>query len=274
MKSSILKWWGGKNYLAKEFIKRFPPHITYVEAFAGSCSCLFEKSYDDVAEIINDIDGDLMNFWRVLQDELLFKAFKRRVEAVAFSQQEWIDSCKKLDEQYGDGIHWCTLDRAMAFFIKYRQSREGKGQSFATLTKNRLRRGVNEQASAWISSIDGLEDAYLRLRNVVILNDDAVKIIKQLDSPNTFFMLDPPYIHNSRVTTKDYKYEMTDEHHIRLLLQLSMICGKFMLCGYHNKIYDDFAQTNKWHVEEFQTKCKVGSSTTKPPRTEVIWMNY
>ena len=84
-----LKWHGGKWYLAPKIVALMPPHIHYVEAYAGDLSVLLAKDPDGISEVINDINGHLSNFWRVLQDEQTFARFQRILEAVPFSEVEW-----------------------------------------------------------------------------------------------------------------------------------------------------------------------------------------
>ena len=72
----------------------------------------------------------------------------------------------------------------------------------------------------------------------MVLNADALKVIKQQDGPKTLFYLDPPYVHEARVSTKDYKHEMSREQHADLLRTIRGCKGKVMLSGYPNKLYD------------------------------------
>src|SRR5579872_1037944 len=198
-----------------------PTHLHFVETHAGGLSVLLEKDPEGISEVVNDLDGDLTNFWQVLRDKHAFDEFKRQVEATPVSDDEFESAGRIIG--YEDQV-----DRAVKFFIRCRQSRQGLRKSFATLTKNRVRRGMQEAVSSWLTAIDGLADIHARLKRVVILNKDAVEVIRQEDSPNTLFYLDPPYLHGTRVTTDDYAVEMTAEDHERLLTALVGIEGKFM----------------------------------------------
>jgi DNA adenine methylase len=84
------------------------------------------------------------------------------------------------------------VEAAVAFFVRCRQSRAGEFKRFATLSRNRTRRTQNEQASAWWNGVEGLPAVHARLKRVVILNEDALKVIKAQDGERTFFYLDPP----------------------------------------------------------------------------------
>jgi DNA adenine methylase len=258
-----LKWHGGKHYLAKHILPRMVEHVHYVEPFFGGGSVLLNKDPAGVSEVINDLNGELTNFWRVLQDEKSFAAFTKRMQVTPFSQNEWEAAAEPIGNE---------VERASRFFIRCRQSRAGKFDSFATLSRNRTRRGMNEQASAWLGAVDGLEAVSERMRRVVILNLNAVRVIRQQDGPNTLFYLDPPYLHETRVTTKDYEFEMSEEDHVQLLDTINQVQGKVLLSGYPNQLYDD--ALSHWDRWEIQIDNKASSAKNKPIKTEVLWANY
>ena len=260
-----LKWHGGKAYLADWIISHMPPHTHYVEPYAGGLAVLLRKPCEGVSEVVNDIDGELVNFWRMLQSPGCFEEFKRIVEAVPFAKDEF---------DFGYARRGDAVSRAVCFFIRCRQSRQGLRKDFATLSRTRTRRGMNEQASSWWSAIDGLEETYHRLRRVVILNDDACKVIRQQDGPDTLFYLDPPYLHETRATTGEYEYEMTTDEHLELLEVLAGIKGTFLLSGYPSKLYDEFAAACHWRSVQREIDCKASSKAKKEKRSEVLWMNY
>ena len=73
-----LKWPGGKHYLAKDIIDLMPLHTHYVEPYFGGGAVLLAKNPEGVSEVVNDLNGDLTNFWRVLQNESDFEQFAAR----------------------------------------------------------------------------------------------------------------------------------------------------------------------------------------------------
>lgn len=275
-----LKWHGGKHYLAKRIIELMPSHVHYVEPFFGGGSVLFAKDCEGVSEVVNDLNGELANFWRCLQNSLSLEKVRRLLDSVPFSQGEWenaIESVEKLSGLFApsripDGIE--KYKRAAWFFIRYRQSRQGLGKDFATLSRNRTRRGMNEQVSSWLSAIEGLPEAHARLKRVVILNRSATDVIRQQDGPNTLFYLDPPYLHETRVTTGDYECEMSEEDHAELLFTLKGIEGKFILSGYRSELYDHHAEEDDWHRVDIEIDNKASSKKVKDKKTECLWMNY
>lgn len=268
--SQPLKWHGGKFYLASRIIALFPKHIHYVEPYFGGGSVLFSKPdslIEGHSEVINDVNAELTNFWTVLRDESSFNRFVRIVEATPFSQSSWTEACDSTPDAD-------SVDRAVAFFVRYRQSRQGLGNDFATMSRTRTRRGMNEQVSSWLSAIEGLPAVHARLKRVVIFNEDAVRLIKREDGKDSFFYLDPPYLHETRSAVDCYEHEMTPEQHELLLAALASIKGRFLLSGYPSKMYDGFAGMHRWKRVDIEIDNKASGLKEKPIKTECLWMNY
>ena len=257
-----------------------PKHLHYVEPFGGGMAVLLakdpcdpqfqwgEKSYEQgCSEVVNDLNRELMNFWKVLQDPDTFEQFQRVVEVTPFAQEEWGNALTRMIPK--DKI---DVEAAVAFFIRCRQSRAGNFKSFATLSRNRTRRMMNEQASAWMNCIAGLPDVHERLRRVVILCDDAMKVIRQEDGDKTLFYLDPPYVHHTRSTINVYQHEMEEEHHEELLETVLACEGKVMLSGYPNELYDK--RLKNWNRHDRQIDNKVSGAKSKAKMTESLWCNF
>ncbi len=109
---------------------------------------------------------------------------------------------------------------------------------------------------------------------MVILNGDAIKVIRQQDGPRTLFYCDPPYLHETRTTTGEYDHEMTTQQHCDLLAELNTITGRFLLSGYHSPMYDAVAKSAGWRCVEKQIDNKASSKREKEIKTECLWMNY
>ncbi|KKN11260.1 hypothetical protein LCGC14_1028170 [marine sediment metagenome] len=284
------KWHGGKFHLAKRIIELMPPHVHYVETHFGMGSVLLQKDFEGVSEVVNDIDGRLTAFWKALQSPTSFEAFCRLIDATPLSQIEWRQANTTMAAvTTGKSL----AERGAAFFINNRQSRQGLGKDFATLSRNRTRRGMNEQVSSWLTAIEGLPEIHERLKRVVILNDDALKVIRQQDGPNTLFYCDPPYLAETRSSGE---YEMTYSDHVRLLALLGRSVavdasrfddavetlgpllewqrkGKFLLSGYPSSLYYETAGMNTWHRVDIQIDNKASSAKTKEIKTVCMWAN-
>jgi len=257
--ASPIKYHGGKSYLAKRIVAMMPAHACYLEAFAGGLSVLFAKDGEGVAEFVNDLHGDLTNFWRVLRDE--FDAFHRIISCTPLSEIEFKENSRS-DR---------PVDRAVHYFVRARQSRQGLRRDYCTPTK-RLRQGMNENVSAWLTAVDGLPEIHQRLRRVEIWNRSAVDAIKKLDRLDLLVYADPPYVHETRSTTGEYgQFEMTTAQHVELLECLSGMQGKFLLSGYRCELYDDYAATHGWRCDEFELPNNASSKATKARKIECIW---
>lgn len=268
-----LKWHGGKHYLAKRIVAMMPPHDRYLEAFAGGLSVLFAKPCEGIAEFANDTNGELVNFWRVMSNEFHFNRLQRWLQFTPLSEEVFEDVAGGEPFVAPKGAQSCEL-KALWFFIRLRQSRQGLGKDYCTPT-SRTRRGMNEQVSAWLSAIDGLPEVHERLRRVEVWNRPATKAIKRLDSPTTLVYADPPYVHSTRSTVGEHGgCEMTDADHVELLHTLASMRGRFLLSGYQCELYDEFASQQGWKRVDFDVPNNASGAKVKQRKTESIWANF
>ena len=266
--SNPLKWHGGKTYLAPCILEHFPSrdrYTHYLEPYAGGLAVLFAHDPEGKSEAVNDIYLGLSNFWFVLAN--IPDRMIRQLWGTPLSQAAWEDS---FSQETADTDR---VRRATAFFIRYRQSRQGLGKDYCTPTK-RVRRGMNENVSAWLSAVDGLPEAHERLRRVEVRCMDALDFIDQYDHEKAVFYLDPPYLHETRVTTKDYAHEMPVEAHRSLLERLRTLKGMFLLSGYPNALYSEYAAANGWTEYRKEIDNKASSKDVKEKKTECLWVNY
>jgi DNA adenine methylase len=263
-----LKYYGGKHYLAKWIISFIPPHTNYIEPYFGGGAVLLNKDPEGISEIVNDIDGELTNFWRVLQNPVLFQQFYRKIEVMPFSQTEWNNYFKQ------SATKSLSVDLAIKFFVVCRQSMLGKQTSFSGITNTRTRRGMNEQVSAWLTAVSGLPKISQRLKRVLILNNDAMYVIKSRDNENTVFYLDPPYLPQTRITQDAYKYEMSQKDHEDLLDVITdvSIKGKMILSCYNNILYN--SKLRNWNRKDLNIAHHASTQKTKKTMIESIWLNY
>src|SRR4051794_37852271 len=143
---------------------------------------------------------------------------------------------------------------------------------FAPLSRTRTRRGMNEQASAWMNAVEGLPAVHARLRRVALLNRDALDVIRQQDGPDTLFYLDPPYLGETRAAADVYDKEMSHAQHVELLSLIRECRGKVMLSGYPSEMYD--AHLSDWTRHEFSLPNQAAGGRVKRRMTEVIWLNF
>jgi DNA adenine methylase len=276
--SPPLKWHGGKHYLAARIMALMPPHLHYVEPFCGGLAVLLARDPNDrrlwlsgqarpggVSEVVNDLNGRLINFWRVLRDAEHFPRFVRRCQATEMSRAVW-------EEAHGGGRRPDPVEDAWAFFVDCRQSRAGTFKGFTSLTRSRTRRGVNGNASEWLGAVEGLAAVHARLRPVVIESMDALALIAREDGEGTLFYCDPPYLHETRATTDVYAHEMSREGHHNLLCLLCGCKAKVMLSGYRSEMYDDLLAG--WNRHDFAIANHAAGGKKKRRMTECLWCNF
>lgn len=289
-----LKWHGGKQYLAQRIINLMPPRcktpnapqaddpgwLHYVEPYFGGGAVMLANDPEGISEVVNDLNGELINFWDVLQDPGEFESFHDRMRATPFSKELFeVCNIRRMLEKRQP-----SMDRvgfARCFYIRCRQSLSGRMDSFAGITRNRTRRGMNEQVSAWLNAVEGLPAVHERLKRVLILNDDALTVIKKEDGPRTLFYLDPPYLHSTRATTGEYAHEMTENDHAQLLNALvskrfaaGALEGRFLLSGYRSDLYDSYAEKFGWKRHEFELPNNSAGGKSKRRMVECVWTNF
>ena len=276
--SPPLKWHGGKHYLAAKIISKMParckkpndPDINdpgwlhYCEPYFGGGSVLLANDPAGISEVVNDLDGRLTNFWRVLQGEDSFSRFARVLSAMPFSEAEW--------ELSSESNGADPVADAVRFFVRCRQSLAGRMDGFAPLSRMRTRRGMNEQASAWQNAVVGLADVHARLKRVSILNRDALDVIRQQDGSRTLFYLDPPYLSETRTADDVYAFEMCVKQHEALLETILGCQGRVMLSGYRSELYD--RRIRDWTRHEFSLPNQAASGKKKRRMIEVVWCNF
>lgn len=259
---------GGKAYLASRIVATFPAHTHYVEPFAGGLSVLLAKPQQG-SEVVNDVDDLVSNFWQILRDR--FDEFKRLCDATPFSEHAYRLAVSTVEGHRIGAAKDC--DRlAWAFFVQARQSLAGRGDTFAPLSTSRTRRGMNEQASAWLSAVDGLADVHRRLRSVVVLNRNAVDVIVKHDNAHTVIYCDPPYHPDTRTSPDVYRHEMTATQHAELLYAIKQCRSDVAISGYRCVAYDDALST--WNRHDFEIANHAAGGKAKRRMVECLWTNY
>jgi DNA adenine methylase len=276
-----IKRHGGKHYTAKRIVELMPPRVKnpnapaaddpgwchYVEPFFGAGAVLFAMDPRGISEVVNDLDGEVTNFWDMLKSAELFATLARLAAMTPVSEIEY-NRAWEIDATLP------AVERARRFLVRNRQSRQALEKDFLTPVRGRARRGMQEQCSAWLSAVEGLPAVHARLQRVLILNRPAVEAIRSQDGPRTLFYCDPPYLAETRTVADAYRHEMTGEQHRELLDALAGIKGRFLLSGYHCQLYDDAAARHGWHCHEIEIDNKAGAGASKRMMTECVWMNY
>ncbi len=257
-------WYGGKFSHLGWLLPLLPNTRHYCEPFGGSAAVLLNRAPSPV-ETYNDIDGEVVNFFRVLRDRK--DALIEAIGLTPFSRQEFEKAISELTEGLSD------LERARRFYVRARQVRTGLAQTASSgrwahcrLTS---RAGMAGAVSRWLGSVEDLPEIAQRLLRVQIENDLAASVIKRYDSEETLFYCDPPYPHDARGDRNAYGYEMTDDEHRELARLLHRVEGRVALSGYRCDLMDELY--GDWRCVEAPIK---NCHSVKTPRREVLWVNY
>jgi DNA adenine methylase len=265
----VISYYGGKQRMASKIVPLIPRHTVYVEPFCGGAAIFFAKPWPKVTnnnhyrEVINDHDKRLINFYQQLRDN--GPALVDALQLTPYSEHEH-QIAKELDCED-------KLEAARRYYVNVQQS-------FANVLSAGWRRGVygRNDAVTWANKVAQLPEYLDRMTSVHITCDDALKIIKQWDSPQTFFYCDPPYPGTDCGSYKGYALEDFQE----LVSALDACQGSFILSNYDQPI----EMPKEWQRFEFDTiassRPRVGYDRSKKAdeldqnrkRTEVVWRRF
>lgn len=254
----IMRYHGGKFRLAPWIISHFPNHQVYVEPFGGGASVLLRKNRS-YAEVYNDLDGEVVNLFRVARDN--GNELARLCQITPFSRAEF-------ELSYESSMD--PLEQARRTLIR---SFMGFGSASAAGVKTGFRANSNRSGSTpahdWVNYPNALRAVIERLQGVIIENRDAYDVIAHHDTPEALIYLDPPYIQSTRSQSskeKGYKFEMTDDQHLDLLTKIKNVSGMVVISGYENDLYNDMLAC-------WQKVSKKAFADGAKERTEVLWLS-
>ena len=205
-----LSYIGGKNRIADQIITMFPEHTTYVEPFAGGAQVLFHKEPSRV-EVLNDIDGEVVNFFRVCQSH--HQELLRYLRFVVIGRKVFAQLKSTSPESLTD------IQRAARYFYLLKNS-------FAGLVRNpNYHYCVTQPPSFNVTKIPKvIEATHERLARVQIESLPYEEILKRYDRPTTLFYLDPPYYRRQL-----YRFNFSEADFRKLEQRLCKLHGKFVL---------------------------------------------
>lgn len=258
MKSPV-PYFGSKQRIAPWIVSLLPAHEHYVEPYCGGLSVLLAKAPSRM-ETVNDLDGELMTFWRVLRDrptDLL-----RACMLTPHSRAELASTWDPTEDE---------LELARRIWCRLAQGRSG------TLRNTGWRHYIDPAGSS--TSMPGYLEAYAdrlaaaaeRLRGVSLEALPALDVIARYGARKSVLLyVDPPYLGTTRGWGNNYRCEMkTDEQHRDLAAALRDATATVVLSGYDSPLYTDLYAG--WHRYEQQTM--TGNAKSAKDRTEVVWAN-
>lgn len=248
----ILHYPGSKWSLAQWIISHMPEHTTYLEPYFGSGAVLFSKERSSL-ETINDIDGEIVNLFRIIRerpDELA-----HMIRWTPHSRQEYYDSYEPVEDE---------LEQARRLVVRLWQGRGGK-TAHRTGWRSMIECNGPLPGQEWIRFPEKIAVVAERLIGVQIECQPAAELLQRYQRSNVLIYADPPYIHATRTTTS-YRHEMSDRDHEELLELLDVHPGPVLLSGYAHPMYDE--RLRHWHRETKIAKAEAGAM-----REEVLWIN-
>ena len=253
--NTLLNYPGAKWGMAAKIVALMPPHRSYLEPYFGSGAVLFNKPPSAI-ETVNDIDGDIVNFFRVLRErpEELAKA----ISLTPYARDVFDDA----NANRGTS----DFDRAYRFAIRSKM-----GHGFKTNTKTGFKVDVFARersycVDCWNRLPRDLLEAAMRLKSVQIENRPALDLIRKFNHDNVLIYADPPYLLKTR-GGKQYRHEMTDQDHLDLLDALKQHKGSVILSGYPSEMYDR-------ELKGWGRITRKSYNQNAEQRTEVLWCNY
>lgn len=253
MMKQMLKFPGGKWRISEWIISFFPEHKVYLEPFFGSGGVFFNKE-PSYLETINDLDGDIVNLFRVCREHP--EELAKLLYFTPFAREEFND-CYDISGN--------SVERARKTIVRYHQS-FGTSNSSRNSWKNTQKSGGPRCATMWNYLPDTVFEVCERLKNAQIENTDAITLIERYNHPETLIYLDPPYLQNLR--KKDlYNFDLDGQGHIKLLAAIKDSKSKIIISGYDSFLYESILRD--WRSAEKETTAQFGKR-----RTEKIWMNF
>lgn len=261
-----LRYHGGKFMLAPWIISHFPAHDIYTEVFGGAASVLLRKP-KVYAEIYNDLDDELVDYFRILRDPVQAAEFRRLLEATPYSRTEFELAYKRGRTK---------MERVRRLLVRSFQGHGSNGHNARVKTGWRIatsKSGTSPQTD-WAGFPSLIPIFSERMLSVGIEKRPALDVLRKHDGPRTLHYVDPPYMPATRSDKSRksgekyhaYKHEMTTEQHVELLECLLDLEGMVVLSGYPHETYDKMLAG--WSRFEKAARADGGRL-----RREVIWLN-
>ncbi|AMA05982.1 DNA adenine methylase [Salmonella enterica] len=249
----IVPWIGGKRRLAKHILPLFPAHTCYVEPFCGAAALYFLKTPSKI-EVINDINGELVNLYRVVKHHL--EEFVRQFKWALVSRQiyKWLQDTP--EETLTD------IQRAARFYYLQKQAFGGKvaDHTFGTSTTSAPRFNL-------LRIEEELSMAHLRLSRTLIEHLDWHQCIERYDRPHTLFYCDPPYW-----GTEGYGVDFPMSNYIHMAELARSIKGKMIISV--NDIPEMRQAFNGLNIQTVDISYNLKVSGKATPRKELVICNF
>lgn len=254
-----ISYYGGKQTLLRHILPIVPEHATYTEAFVGGGALFFAKAPSEL-EVINDVNGNLINFYKVLKSD--YPALKRLIDETLHSRK--MHEFAQLVYEFGEFFD--PVRRAWALWVVSKMS-------FASKLDGTF--GYDKAKNCVSKKIDNAREQFTevlaeRLKRTQIEHTDALRVIRSRDTANTFHFIDPPYV-GTNCGHYSGTYNLMDFQN--LLELLTGLKGKFMLTMFPHSMLDEYINNFGWVVHEVERTISV-SKTNRRKQVELMVCNY
>lgn len=252
--ATVLRWPGSKWRLAPLINSYLPATRVYVEPFCGGASVLLQRPRSEI-EVLNDINGDVVTFWRCLRDDARRLAYL--VDNTPYSREEYEASRQR------EGFD--EFETARRLVVRCWQ---GFGSKIvgASGWRRSVEAGKRNPQIDWWSLPDRLRMVADRLRGVYIERLDALTLLRQFWREDTALYVDPPYHPETIPDSRFYPDAPDVEFHRELVAQLHRFPGPVVLSGYEHADYDSVL--SDWMRSSVSALADGGHH-----RTECLWVN-
>jgi DNA adenine methylase len=253
IKRPALRYFGGKWKLSPWIISFFPPHQNYVEPCAGACSVLLRKPRSPL-ETINDLDGNVVNFFRMLRDrpdELI-----RKIRLTPRARAEFDNAWQPVDD---------PLEAARRFFCLCWMSMDGAAN---TKSGSSWKVAINDKGYPYGLYFDDLWTIASRLIEVQMENRPAIEVITRYDHFDTLIYFDPPYVLEERSHGNNYTLEVDRAFHIEAAALLRSALGYVVVSGYACPLYAELYEAHGWRRVDKEAQTNSGGK-----RIESLWLS-
>lgn len=259
---------GGKSRSVETITELLPIRKIYVEPFGGSGAVLLARRASQL-EVFNDRYAGVVAFYRCVRDHDKLEQLIERLRHIVHAREEfrW---CKDTWQNCKDDV-----ERAARWYYMTMCSFGSLGRNFGRATN-----GKNTMVAKIRNKFPEFQPLHDRIKDVTFENQDWSQMVRDFDSDETVFYMDPPYLTAHRGT---YKNEMSYDEHRHLLDTIQQTKGFVALSGFSNELYDsyDWDERHTWDVaqsikamaftEENYKADEVGLKT-RPKHEEVLWI--
>jgi DNA adenine methylase len=279
----VLRYHGGKFRLAPLLLELFPDHRVYTEAFGGGASVLMQKPRC-YSEIYNDLDGEVVNVFRVLQNRKRAARLEALLRVTPFARAEFIRSYQPTRSEVERARR--TIIRSFMGWgsdsiSRMKASRAGFNTRISSTMSTGFRWNANRSGTTpahdWKNYVECLPAFVDRLQGVIIENRNALTIIGKMDREDCLHYVDPPYpmstrkIGNGTALEHRYRWEMTDADHKRLSELLHSLKGMVIISSYPGPLYAKLYRG--WKRVSWTGGQYCSQNTGDKTRTECVWLN-